>query len=76
MVFYAATDGANYGSAIQTIDLSTTDTAEHRVPLTANESTGMKNTGKKVSFRILESAELSMPDIEQIELLYYPGVVR
>lgn len=74
--FFADADGASYSSAIKTIDLATAGVREHRIPITANESTGMKATGKALSFKMTESATGLVPDIEQLELLYYPGVVR
>lgn len=76
MSYYADADGSTYSSAIGTVVLNTAGRSEHRIPITANHSTGMKNTGKKLSFKITESATVAVPDIEQIELLYYPGVVR
>ncbi len=74
--FFADADGSSYSSAIKTIDLNTVGDTELRIPITANSSTGMKNTGKKISLKITESATGLVPDIEQIELLYYPGVIR
>jgi hypothetical protein len=76
MYYYAKADGWNYDDAVKIIDLNTCETSEHRIPITANTSTEMKNTGTKLSFKIEESIRTSVPDIEQIELLYYPGVVH
>lgn len=76
MSYFADADGSTYSTAIGTVALATAGVSEHRIPVTANHSTGMKNTGTKLSFKITESSSLQVSDIEQIELLYYPGVVR
>jgi hypothetical protein len=76
MRYYADADGTTYAAHIGTVDLSTVGKSEHRIPITANHSLGMKNTGTKLSVKITESGSNQVSDIEQIELLYYPGVVR
>lgn len=73
MSFSADPDGTTYGSAIETVELSTAGTDEHRYEFTGNPS-DVKDTGRKISFKLTNSTGGLMTEIEQVELLFYPGI--
>jgi len=73
MNYFADPEGSTYGSAMKSINLKTAGTSEHDVPFTANAS-DVKNIGKKISIKITESGTVAVSDIEEISMLYLPGI--
>ena len=74
MNFFGDVDGSTYGSAIESKDLNAIGTDEHKYRFTNNPS-DQKGAGRKVSFKITNTAAGGMPEIEQLELLYRPGIL-
>jgi len=75
MNFFADADGVTYGSAITTIDLNAVTSDENKYTFTGNASDN-KNTGRKISFKLTKTSANPMTEIEQLELLYVPGIVN
>lgn len=74
MNFFGDVDGSTYGSAIESKDLNGIGTDEHKYRFTNNPS-NQKGAGRKVSFKFTNTAAGGMPEIEQLELLYRPGIL-
>jgi len=73
MNYFADPEGSTYGSAIKSIDLKNAGTSEHDIPFTANAS-DVKNIGKKMSVKATESGSVAVSAIEEISMLYLPGI--
>jgi hypothetical protein len=73
MNFFADPDGTTYGSAIETIDLNAASTDEHRYEFTGNPS-DVKNSGRKISYKLTNTSSNQATEIEQIELIFVPGI--
>jgi len=73
MNFFAIPDSTTYGSAITTIDLNTASSDEHKYRFTGNPS-AVKNSGRKISFKLTKTSANPMTEIEQLELLFIPGI--
>ena len=73
MNFFADPDGSTYGSSLSTIDLNAASTSEHRYLFTGNPS-DVKDTGRKISFKLTNTDSNQPTEIEQIELLFIPGL--
>lgn len=72
--FFFVPDSVTYGSAVSTIDLNAVTTNDQKVAITGN-ITSKKNTGRTLSYKITGSGSIDVPEIEQINLLYYPGIL-
>lgn len=74
--FFADPDGTTYGNALTTYDPNA-DLADSHVALkfTGNPS-DIKNSGRKISYKLTESGQTDLPEFEQIELSYHPGVIQ
>ena len=73
MNYFADPDGSTYGSAMQIVALNTAGTEEHDIVFTANAS-NIKNIGRKMSIQITETSGVEVSEIEELQLLYLPGV--
>lgn len=48
---------------------------EIKIPGNPSQSGGKKDSGQSFSYKIRESSSLAVPDIEDIELHYYPNII-
>lgn len=80
MEYYFVAGGTTFGGSPDTSYSQISGTAQAKyqeIKITGNpsESGGKKDSGKTFSFKIRESSSLAVPDIEDIELHYYPSIV-
>ncbi len=75
MNYFIATDNNSYGSAIQSVDLSTQTTDFQRIKITGNV-TDRKNIGRVISYKITASSSVGMGRIEQLDMNFFPSIIN
>lgn len=73
--FFFVPDSTTYGSAVSALALGSVTTQDQKIAITGNPS-DKKNTGRTLSYKITGSGIIDVPEIEQVQLLYHPDILR